>query len=108
MPFVVGDNCIACKFTSCVEVCPVECFREGPNMLVIDPDECIDCALCVSECPINAIFSEDDLPANQQPFVALNAELSKQWPRITRSKDSLPDADRWKDTPNKLQHLIRT
>src|SRR3546814_3262199 len=75
MTFVVIDNCIKCKYTDCVEVCPVDAFHEGPNFLVIDPDECIDCTLCEPECPINAIYPEDDVPAGQEPFVALNAEL---------------------------------
>lgn len=105
MTFVVTENCINCKYTDCVEVCPVDCFREGPNFLVIDPDECIDCALCEPECPANAIVSEDDLPETQKPFLQLNAELSKQWPAITRNKGGLPDAEKWKDAPNKLQYL---
>src|SRR5690606_20085530 len=71
MPFVVTENCIKCKYTDCVEVCPVDCFHEGPNFLVIDPDECIDCTLCEPECPINAIYPEDDVPAGQEHFVAL-------------------------------------
>ena len=75
MTFVVTDNCIKCKYTDCVEVCPVDCFYEGPNFLVIDPDECIDCALCEPECPAEAIFSEDELPADQVQFVELNADL---------------------------------
>src|SRR5690606_37690776 len=75
MPFVVTENCIKCKYTDCVEVCPVDCFHEGPNFLVIDPDECIDCTLCEPECPINAIYPEDDVPAGQEHYVALNAEL---------------------------------
>jgi ferredoxin len=107
MPFVVTDNCIRCKYTDCVEVCPVDCFREGPNYLVIDPDECIDCALCEPECPANAIHSEDDLTEEQKPFLALNAELSKKWPVINQNKGSLADAEEWKDKPNKMQYLIR-
>jgi ferredoxin len=105
MAFVVTDNCIKCKYTDCVEVCPVDCFKEGPNMLVIDPDECIDCALCEPECPINAIVPEDDLPEAKQGLVALNAELAKLWPTITNSKSALPDADEWKDKEGKLQYL---
>jgi ferredoxin len=77
MPFVVVENCIRCKYTDCVEVCPVDCFHEGPNMLVIDPDECIDCTLCEPECPAKAIYPEDDVPAGQEGFIALNAELSE-------------------------------
>lgn len=105
MPFVVTENCIRCKFTDCVEVCPVDCFREGPNYLVIDPDECIDCALCEPECPAKAIYSEDDLPDNLKQFAELNAKLSKQWPVINRTKGSLPEAEQWKDVPDKLQYI---
>ena len=77
MTYVVTESCIRCKYTDCVDVCPVDCFREGPNFLVIDPDECIDCTLCVAECPVEAIFAEDDVPDDQQQFKALNAELAK-------------------------------
>jgi ferredoxin len=107
MTFVVTDNCIKCKFTDCVEVCPVDCFREGPNMLVIDPDECIDCALCEPECPIGAIVPEDDVPADKAYLIQLNAELAKEWPGITQSKDPLPDADNWKDVEGKIDYLER-
>ena len=85
MTFVVTESCIKCKYTDCVDVCPVDCFREGPNMLVIDPEECIDCTLCVPECPVEAIFAEDDVPDTQQAFIALNAELAKE-----SSKGQLP------------------
>ena len=101
------DNCIRCKYTDCVEVCPVDCFYEGPNFLVINPDECIDCALCEPECPVDAIFSEDELPENEQVFLELNAELSMTWPNITERKDPLPDAEEWADVKNKLEHLER-
>ena len=77
MTYVVGENCIRCKLTDCVEVCPVDCFYEGPNFLVIDPDECIDCDLCVPECPVDAIYAEDDLPEDQAEFLELNAELAE-------------------------------
>lgn len=107
MTFVVTENCIKCKFTDCVEVCPVDCFHEGPNFLVIDPDECIDCTLCEPECPANAIFSEDDVPEDQQDFLALNAELAKLWPVITSRKEPPPDADAWNGKPNKRQYLER-
>jgi ferredoxin len=107
MTFVVTENCIKCKFTDCVDVCPVDCFREGPNFLVIDPTECIDCTLCVPECPAEAIFAEDDVPDAQQQFIALNAELAKVWPAITESKEGLDDADEWNNKPDKLQHLER-
>lgn len=105
MTFVVVDNCIRCKYMDCVEVCPVDCFREGPNMLVIDPDECIDCNLCVPECPVNAIFEEDDVPEDQKQFIELNAKLAKKWPSIAVKKEPPADADKWKDVPNKLQYL---
>lgn len=107
MTFIVIDNCIRCKYTDCVQVCPVDCFHEGPNMLVIDPDECIDCNLCVPECPVDAIFSEDDLPQEKLSFLKLNAELAKQWPIITAKKEPPEDADSWVDTPEKLQYLER-
>ena len=107
MTYVVTESCIKCKYTDCVDVCPVDCFKEGPNMLVIDPDECIDCAVCVPECPVNAIYAEDDLPADQKAFLALNAELAKQWPTITDTKDPLPEAEEFKDAKDKLKHLQR-
>ncbi len=107
MPFVVTENCIKCKFTDCVEVCPVDCFYEGTNFLVIHPDECIDCALCEPQCPANAIFSEDELPEDQIQFIELNAELSQVWPNITELKDAPADADDWLNKPGKLQYLDR-
>ena len=105
MTFVVTENCIKCKYTDCVEVCPVDCFHEGPNMLVIDPEECIDCALCEPECPIEAIVPEDDLPEEKQFLLELNAELAKEWPVLTEAKDPLPDADEWKDVPGKIDYF---
>lgn len=105
MTFVVTENCINCKYTDCVEVCPVDCFHEGPNFLVIDPDECIDCALCEPECPAEAIVAEDDLSESQQQFLELNAEKSKVWPVITAHKDPLPDAEKWDGVAGKLDHL---
>ena len=105
MTFVVIDKCIRCKYTDCVEVCPVDCFKEGPNMLVIDPDECIDCNLCVPECPIDAIFAEDDLPEDKLEFVALNEQYSRKWPLITAIKSPPEDADEWVDKPNKMQYF---
>ena len=107
MTFVVTDNCIKCKYTDCVEVCPVDCFYEGPNFLVIDPDECIDCALCEPECPAEAIFAEEDLPENQKHFIALNEELSTKWPVIDKQKAPLPDAKQWDGVPDKLEYLER-
>ena len=105
MTFVVTDNCIKCKYTDCVEVCPVDCFYEGPNFLVIHPDECIDCALCEPECPINAIVSEDDLTQDNKQFLDLNAKLAAKWPNINVKKDAPVDAKDWEAVPNKLQYL---
>ncbi|GIR82485.1 MAG: hypothetical protein CM15mP84_02330 [Cellvibrionales bacterium] len=99
MTFVVGEDCIKCKHTDCVEVCPVDCFYEGPNFLVIHPDECIDCALCEPECPVDAIFSEDELPGDQEAFLQLNAELAEIWPNITERKEPAPDAEDWAGSP---------
>jgi ferredoxin len=106
MAYVVAENCIRCKYTDCVEVCPVDCFREGENFLVIDPDECIDCTLCVAECPANAIFAEDDVPADQVHFIKLNAELAKLWKPIVEKKDAPSDADEWLHVKDKL-HLLK-
>ena len=77
MTHVVTESCIKCKYTDCVDVCPVDCFREGPNFLSIDPDECIDCAVCIPECPVNAIYAEEDVPEDQRDFIKLNVDLSK-------------------------------
>eukprot|EP01012_Entosiphon_sulcatum_P033405 TRINITY_DN42281_c0_g1_i1.p1 TRINITY_DN42281_c0_g1~~TRINITY_DN42281_c0_g1_i1.p1 ORF type:complete len:112 (+),score=15.45 TRINITY_DN42281_c0_g1_i1:89-424(+) len=105
MTFVITESCIKCKYTDCVEVCPVDCFYEGPNFLVIHPDECIDCALCEPECPVQAIVSEDDLAEDQLQFKELNAELSKVWPNITAKKEGLPDAKEWETVKDKRQYL---
>ena len=107
MAYVVTDSCIRCKYTDCVEVCPVDCFHEGPNFLAIDPDECIDCTLCIPECPVNAIFAEDDVPEAQKHFIALNKELAKKWPVITEKKPAPEDAAQWDNVPDKLKHLER-
>ena len=101
------DNCIRCKYTDCVEVCPVDCFHEGPNFLTIDPEECIDCSLCEPECPAEAIYAEDDLPEDQMHFLELNRELSEIWPVITEQSEPCPDAEEWDGKPDKLQYLER-
>lgn len=105
MAYIVTEACVKCKYTDCVDVCPVDCFKEGPNFLVIDPDECIDCAVCVPECPVDAIFAEEDVPADQHHFIALNAELSQSWKIISKRKDPLPDAEEWSKVKDK-HHLI--
>tara|TARA_B100000700_G_scaffold41006_1_gene41798 strand:- start:293 stop:898 length:606 start_codon:yes stop_codon:yes gene_type:complete len=105
MTYVVTESCIKCKYTDCVEVCPVDCFYEGPEFLVIHPDECIDCGLCVPECPIEAIYPDDELPSNQIEFVEINAKLADVYENITESKEPLPDADNFKDVENKKQFL---
>jgi len=105
MTFVITEQCIRCKYTDCVEVCPVDCFYEGPNFLVIKPDECIDCALCEPECPVNAIYSEDDLPEKYQSFLVINKDLAEKWPNINRRKDAPPDADQWANVEDKLRFL---
>ena len=105
MTYVVTENCIKCKYTDCVEVCPVDCFHEGPNFLAIDPEECIDCTLCEPECPVEAIYSEDDLPEELSHFLELNQRLAAKWPVITAQKEPPEDAADWEDVPDKLQYL---
>ena len=105
MAYVVTESCIKCKYTDCVEVCPVDCFYEGPEFLVIHPDECIDCGLCEPECPIDAIYADDELPENQIQFIEINAKLADVYENITESKDALPDADNYKDIEEKVQFL---
>lgn len=107
MTHVVTENCIQCKYTDCVDVCPVDCFREGSNFLVIDPDECIDCAVCVPECPAGAIFAEEDTPSDQLDFIRINAELSPKWKTISKRKAALPDADEWNGKAGKKGMLQR-
>jgi len=107
MTHVVTESCIRCRYTDCVDVCPVDCFRQGPNFLSIDPDECIDCAVCVAECPVNAIYAEEDVPADQLHFIKLNEELSRHWPSITKTIAPLAEAEEWKDVKEKLDFLQR-
>ena len=105
MAYVVTDPCVKCKYTDCVEVCPVNCFHEGVNFLVIDPVECIDCGACEPVCPTQAIFVADEVPDKWKEYTALNAEYAKLWPVISEKKAALPDADKWKDVQNKRQHF---
>jgi ferredoxin len=105
MAYVVAEPCIKCKFTDCVSVCPVDCFREGENFLVIDPEECIDCGACVPECPVEAIFEEDDVPDKWAEYIELNANLAAQWPIIDDSKDPYPEAEAMREVESKRAML---
>ena len=105
MAFIVTESCIECKHTDCVEVCPVDCFHEGPNFLVINPEECIDCSLCEPECPIEAIYADDELPSDQIEFIEINLKLSEVYENITEAKEPLPDAEKYKNIKNKKEFL---
>ena len=108
MAFVVTQNCIKCKYTDCVAVCPVDAFHEGPNFLAINPEICIDCDLCTPECPAEAIFQEDALPQGMQHFRELNKNLSQIWPVITEVIPAPIDAADWDGVPNKEPYLTST
>ena len=101
MTYIVDEKCIKCKYMDCVEVCPVDCFYEGENMLVIHPDECIDCGVCEPECPIDAIHP--DVEENMDKWVEINRKYSEIWPNITKMKTPPDDADKWVDTKNKFE-----
>ena len=105
MTFVVTEACIKCKYTDCVEVCPVDCFHEGETMLVINPEECIDCNLCVPECPVEAIYPDEELPKDQLDFLNFNAKKAKIWPILHVKKEPLSNADQWADKKDK-RHLV--
>jgi ferredoxin len=105
MAYVVAEPCIRCKYTDCVEVCPVDCFHEGSNFLVIHPDDCIDCGACEPVCPTKAIFPADSLPARWAEYIQLNADLARRWPNISEKKDALPDAEKWKAVEAKRAEL---
>jgi ferredoxin len=105
MTHLVTENCIKCKHTDCVSVCPVDCFYEGPNFLAINPDECIDCGVCIPECPVNAIVEDNDTNTDIPLWLEINTRLSNKWQVITKQKPALPDAEEWKDKPNKLDLL---
>ncbi|HEX5054465.1 MAG TPA: ferredoxin FdxA [Planctomycetota bacterium] len=105
MTHVVAEPCVNCKHTDCVEVCPVDAFREGKNCLVIDPDTCIDCTLCVAMCPVNAIFMDGDLPPKWGEWTELNARLSRIWPVIVKKKEPLADHARWAAVEQKRKDL---
>lgn len=108
MTFVVTEACIRCKYTDCVSVCPVDCFHEGPNFLVIDPEVCIDCAVCVPECPVGAIVADQDLTPEQGEFLSINARFAATWPVISAAREPLPDAEHWATVDHKIEHLRET
>jgi len=107
MTFVVTEACIRCKYTDCVSVCPMDCFYEGPEFLVINPDECIDCSICVAECPVGAIVSESDIADDQKHFIEINRVLSQDagYTRLSRPKNPLPNHEHWAKVANKLEFL---
>ena len=105
MPYVIAEPCINVKDKACVEVCPVDCIYEGKDMLYIHPDECIDCGACEPVCPTKAIFPEDDLPDKWKEYTALNADLATKWPNISKQKEPLPDAEKYKEAENKRSML---
>jgi ferredoxin len=108
MTHVVTDSCIGCKYTDCVAVCPVECFHEGPNFLVINPDVCIDCGICIAECPVEAIVDQKDLAQDQAEYLELNKRLAQQWPLILAAQEPLPEAEIWAEKKNKRGDLVET
>ena len=98
MTYIVKDECIKCKLTDCVEVCPVDCFYEGENMLVINPDECIDCGVCEPECPIDAIKADvDESVEDKEKWLLLNKKFSAIWPNISKKKDPMPEHEKFKE-----------
>lgn len=111
MPYVVTEGCINCKYTDCVEVCPVDCFYEGPNFLVIHPDECIDCNACVPTCPTEAIFADDELPSHLEHYAELNRDLADRWAtqyrNITAKQEPMPNADAEMNNENKTERDIK-
>ena len=104
MTYIVNENCIKCKYMDCVEVCPVDCFYEGENMLVIHPDECIDCGVCEPECPVDAI--KPDTEPDLEKWLELNREYAEKWPNIMVKKDAPPDADKYRGEKGKLDKVL--
>jgi ferredoxin len=104
MAFVVTERCIQCKYTDCVRVCPMDCFMEGPNFLVINPDECIDCSMCVPECPVNAIVEENEIDVNHRHFIKINRDLSRRsgWKRIVQPQSPMKDHEKWGKVNGKI------
>ena len=108
MTYIVDEQCIKCKHMDCVEVCPVDCFYEGDNFIVINPEECIDCGLCEPACPVKAIYAEDEFPPDQIPFIEINDNLSRKWPNLTQKKDAMPEAEKYAEIKNKIGMLKET
>lgn len=108
MAYIVTDPCVNCKYTNCAAVCPVDAFREGPNFLVIDPFECIDCDACVSECPVEAIFPDDEVPEKWEHYIELNERLAETWEDriINETQDAMPDADDWAEKEGKEDLIV--
>ena len=110
MPYVVTEPCINCKYTDCVEVCPVDCFYEGPNFLTIQPDECIDCNACVPVCPVEAIYPDDQLPEEYEHYIQWNEYLANQWRElgynITEKTPPLEDAEEWEDADKSEEDIL--
>ena len=105
MAYVVTDGCVRCKFTDCVEACPVDCFHEAEHMLIIDPEECIDCGACVAECPVEAIFLDEDVPREMEAYIEINARLALRTPIITIRKEPHPQAEQYRTEQGKI-HLL--
>ncbi len=106
MAYIVTEQCINCKHTDCVAVCPADAFHEGPNFVVINPDSCIECDLCVPACPVGAIYAPENIPDGQSDFIAINASLSASWPLITEQKEPMEAADSWRGQGSKRSQLI--
>lgn len=108
MTYIVTEPCINCRYTDCVEVCPVDCFHQGPNFLVINPEICIDCGVCVPECPVDAIKEESAVPDSMKHYIALNAERAQEWPVISQKSEPLPEAEKWSKVEEKFAQLVST
>ena len=107
MTYVVKDECIKCKLTDCVEVCPVDCFYEGENFLAINPDECIDCGVCEPECPIGAIVADTDAKlVDKEKWLLINKKFSALWPNIKKQKEPMPEHEKYKDLKNKYEEYF--
>ncbi len=108
MAYIVTEPCINCKYTNCASVCPVDAFREGPNFLVINPDECIDCDACVSECPVEAIFPDDEVPEKWEHYIDWNERLAEKWDDrvINETVDPMEDADEWADKEKTEKDIV--